>query len=487
MPCQVIHPGAVGVGHDSSQPQVTTRPNSYTVIMTSAHTPLYTPQQIREAEAPLLERDGESLMRKAAWAVALEAKKILREECRGVYGARVLVLAGSGNNGGDALFAASELEKAGAKIFVWQVADRIHASALASIKHPSLVQTKPERVDLVIDGIVGIGARGALTGKAAEAALAVAGDLIVAVDIPSGVDPVTGEVAGASISAHTTVTFGGLKPAHVRAWDRCGEVKLHPLGIDEYLGHPWGMSVQRADVWPYPGPEDDKYSTGVVGIAAGSHRYRGAALLATAGAVYATSAMVRYAGPCAAEVVRAHPEVVVTDTVSEAGQVQAWVYGPGAGVDRGALLGMLERSEPLLIDADGITALAHSQTAMAALLDRDAFTVLTPHSGEFRRLTSATTAQQLAQELGVCVLLKGRVTEVAYHDELYLIEAGSSWAATPGSGDVLSGVIGAAIAAEPSARMVANAVRMHADAAARCGGPVPAGHIARALTQVVRP
>lgn len=453
---------------------------------TSPFVPVYLPQHIRDAEAPLLAKEGEALMRRAAYAVALEAKKWLRKQGKTTYGAHVLVLAGSGNNAGDALHAAAELEKSGATISLWLTAEKTHEQALAALKHPRLVREVPKRTDLVIDGIVGIGARGGLASEAARAVQAVAGLPVIAVDVPSGVDPVTGLHEGPHICAQVTVTFGGLKPVHVRGWEQCGEVKLHGLGIEKHLGKPYAWQVVRPSSWPHPGPEDNKYSTGVVGIFAGSAEYPGAAVLTALGAVRATSAMVRYAGPAREEVVRALPQVVATDHVAEAGRVQAWVYGPGVGVDKPALMEMLARPEPLVLDADAITTLARSESGITALCEREAFTVLTPHRGEFERITTAQTAQLLAHELGVCVLLKGRVTEVAYGDELYLIEAGSSWAATPGSGDVLSGVIGAAIAAEPSAEMVANAARVHADAAALCGGPVPASDIARALTHVVR-
>ncbi|MDU0478745.1 NAD(P)H-hydrate epimerase [Staphylococcus chromogenes] len=449
--------------------------------------PVYLPDQIRAAEAPLLAAVGSKLMHEAAYAVALEAKKLLRQHRKMPYGARILVLAGRGNNAGDALIAAAELEKSGATVYVWLTAETTHEQALAMIKYPKLVQDVPKNIDLVLDGIVGIGARGGLDGEPARAVAAVAGLPVLAVDLPSGVDPVTGHCHGAHISAERTVTFGGLKPAHVRGWEHCGEVKVHGLGIDKHLGKPFAWEVRKPSAWPYPGPNDNKYTTGVVGIRAGSAQYPGAAVLAVHGAVNATSAMVRYVGPCARGVTTAHPEVVACESMAAAGKVQAWVYGPGVGVDKQELLEMLERPEPLVLDADAITTLAASQSCIAAMCERDAVTVLTPHGGEFARITTAQTAQQLAQELGICVLLKGRVTEVAYGDELYLIEAGSSWAATPGSGDVLAGVIGAAIAWEPSAEMVANAVRMHADAATLCGGPVPASDIARALSQVVRP
>lgn len=435
---------------------------------------MYTPDQIRAAEAPLIAREGQVLMRRAAFAVAVEAAQLLGK----VSGARVLVLAGSGNNGGDALFAAAELEKRGAQISVWQLGSRIHP-AIRAIKYPRLVSSAsaPGHIpDLIIDGILGIGARGALTLPGSLRAHAPT----IAVDIPSGVDPMTGLVAGDAIKADVTVTFGGLKPAHILGWEYCGRVVVKDIGIT--LPKPWGYSA-GIPLWPEPGPHDHKYTQGVLGVYAGSVQYPGAAVLCVQAAARATSSMVRYVGPCTREVIAAQPEVVIGQ-----GRMDAAVIGPGLGPSA-ELARLLKEDIPLVIDADALTQLSQDAWLRQLVKDRQALTVLTPHAGEFASLTGAAGApdrvagaQELARQLRCVVLLKGRVTVVTDGQQVYLVEAGASWAATPGSGDVLAGVVGKAIAWRPEVGVVASASRLHALACAR--GPVVAGDIARALPGV---
>lgn len=445
-------------------------------MVMAPYIPLYTPEQIRAAEAPLIAELGEALMRRAAFAVAVETARILN-------GRKVLVLAGSGNNGGDALYAAAELERRGAQISVWQLSERIHP-AIYAIKYPRMVN-EVGSPDIIIDGIVGIGARGPLTGAAARAAEQSSGFPVVAVDIPSGVDPMTGEAEGASISAQLTVTFGGLKPAHILGWERCGRVVLKDIGIQ--LGNPWGYSA-GIERWPIPGPDDHKYTLGVVGVRAGSLQYPGAAVLCTQAAVRASSSMVRYLGPCETQVLAAQPEVVCGGTLADA---TAWITGPGVGTNDPLLAELIRSDKPLVIDADALTQLAGDPRLREAVARRAALTVLTPHDGEFARLYGrkpgdrVADAQDLARQLSAVVVLKGRVTVVTDGHEKYLVEAGSSWGATPGSGDVLAGIIAKAVAWEASISMVASAVRIHALAAGHAGGPVVAGDIARAIPAVL--
>ena len=206
---------------------------------------------------------------------------------------------------------------------------------------------------------------------------------------------------------------------------------------------------------------DDKYSGGVVGIRAGSDTFPGAAILTAAGAVHASPSMVRYAGPQADEVVRALPEVVVTRKLEDVVRVQAWVFGPGTGTDstaRSELAYLLGREEPLLIDADGLTLISLDPELRELLRGRAAQTVLTPHDGEFVRLRNAegispadrlAETRALAESLNCIVLRKGRSTIISnsrHESEGSVIDAGTSWAATPGSGDVLSGITGAHLA-----------------------------------------
>ncbi|NNH71952.1 NAD(P)H-hydrate dehydratase [Nocardia uniformis] len=226
--------------------------------------------------------------------------------------------------------------------------------------------------------------------------------------------------------------------------------------------------------WPVPGAADDKYTQGVTGVCAGSATYPGAAVLCTGAAVAATSGMVRYSGTGAADVLAHFPEVIAAPTVSATGRVQAWVFGPGAGTDdaaRDRLAEILATDLPVVVDADGLTLLAADPTLISG---RTAPTVLTPHAGEFARLTGqdpspdrVAAVRKLADSWQVTVLLKGRATLIATPDHPVLVnEAGGSWAATAGSGDVLSGIIGALLAAgrDPSWAAAA-AARVHALAA----------------------
>lgn len=229
-----------------------------------------------------------------------------------------------------------------------------------------------------------------------------------------------------------------------------------------------------------PQPTGDKYSSGVVGVCAGSAAYPGASILATAGAIAATPSMVRVIGPAelTRDVVRAHPEAVTHDSVRTAGRVQALVVGPGRGTDISAALELeyaLRGSQPLVLDADAITLLAASAQLRELLRDRASASpvLLTPHDGEFQRLADAlhtsdhdaTTAsadgadgadgatdrlratRNLAAQLNAWILRKGRITLIASPSgDVVSVNTGSSWAATPGSGDVLSGILGAFLA-----------------------------------------
>ncbi|MET0757037.1 MAG: NAD(P)H-hydrate dehydratase, partial [Mycobacterium sp.] len=249
------------------------------------------------------------------------------------------------------------------------------------------------------------------------------------------------------------------------------------------------LGFDAADVaarWPVPGPNDDKYTQGVTGILAGSSTYPGAAVLCTGAAVAATSGMVRYAGSAAQQVLSHWPEVIAAPSASASGRVQAWAVGPGLGTDHtgaAAVWFALSTDLPVIVDADALTILAAHPDLVT---NRAAPTVLTPHAGEFARLAGSppgddrvAATRRLADHLGATVLLKGNVTVVAEPGgPVYLNPAGQSWAATAGSGDVLSGMIGALLAADlPAGEAAAAAVFVHARAAnlsAADPGPRPA-------------
>ncbi|MEY8017943.1 NAD(P)H-hydrate dehydratase [Mycobacterium servetii] len=446
----------------------------------------YSVDAIRDAEAPLLAGlpDG-VLMRRAAFGLATAIIGELVTRTGGVAGRRVCAVVGSGDNGGDALWAATFVRRRGAAAdAVLLNPDRAHPKALAAFRKSGgrVVGKVSPTTDLVIDGVVGISGSGPLRPAADEvfAGLARPGAEaipVVAVDIPSGIDVMTGAITGPAVCAALTVTFGGLKPVHALA--DCGRVELVDIGLD-LPGPPAveALGFEAADVlarWPVPGPDDDKYTQGVTGVMAGSSTYPGAAVLCTGAAVATHSGMVRYAGSAHAEVLARWPEVIASPTPAEAGRVQAWVVGPGLGTDAtgaGALMFALETDLPVIVDADALTILAERPELVA---NRDAPTVLTPHAGEFARLAGGPpgddrvgACRKLADELGATVLLKGNVTVIADPGgPVYLNPAGQSWAATAGSGDVLSGMIGALLAAGlPAAEAAAAAAFVHARAAA---------------------
>lgn len=456
---------------------------------------MWTSDHIRTAEAVLMEQTPEgALMRRAAYGASVVAARMLRERTGGVAGRRVALLVGAGDNGGDALWAGMELRRRGVAVGALLLApDRAHPAGLAAFgRTGGRVLTEPgaqaawlKSADLVLDGIVGISGKGPLRPAAAELVAAADGVPILAIDLPSGVGPDSGAVDGPAIRADATVTFGGRKPVHALAPDHCGPVELVDIGLGPYLPEPDLRQLDAEDVaarWPVPGPDSDKYSQGVVGVAAGSHAYPGAAVLATGAAVAATSGMVRFAGGAAEEVLARWPEVVAAGSVADTGRTQSWTVGPGIGTGaagRDVLGAVLERGVPVCLDADAITLVANTPDLADAAHEVPA--VFTPHAGEFARLAGevgrdrVAAAVRAARELRNTILLKGNVTVIADPDGRVLAHpAGNAWAATPGSGDVLSGLIGALLAAglEPwwAAGCAAYVHSLAAELAAR-GGP----------------
>ena len=407
--------------------------------------------QVRAAEQVLLDRlpDG-ALMQRAATGLATVCARLLG----GVYGSHVVLLVGSGNNGGDALFAGARLAARGARVDAVLLTDRAHEAGLVALRHAGgrVVEHVAATADLVVDGILGIGGRGGLRDRAAT----VVGDLpdgvmVVAVDVPSGVDASTGEVTGPAVRADVTVTFGALKPGLLvdPGADRAGVVELVDIGLD--LPEAMVEVLQAEDVarlLPRPERESDKYRRGVVGVAAGSEQYTGAAVLCVGGAVHGGAGMVRFVGSDAptALVRRRWPEVVVGE-----GTVQAWAVGSGGGGDAADRLARVAADGvPLVVDADALTAYAEQRPSGAPAL-------LTPHAGELARLAGTDRddvearrlhhARAVARDLSAVVLLKGSTTVVARPDGRVRVNpTGTPVLATAGTGDVLAGLCGALLA-----------------------------------------
>jgi len=442
---------------------------------------------VRAAEHALMEivPDG-TLMGRAAAGLASICAALLRREPGFVYGARVVLLAGSGDNGGDALYAGARLARRGAAVTAIAAGSRVHPGGTAALREAGGRVTGDteaaarliDAADLIVDGLLGIGGRGGLrepfAGLAARAEQArQAGATVVAVDLPSGIDADTGTVDGPAVRADVTVTFGTLKAGLLidPGAGHAGTVELVDIGLRPYLkDEPAVRAPQRDDLrelLPRPGAESDKYRRGVLGLLAGSDRFTGAVLLSAGGAVHGGSGMVRVvtADVAAVLVRQAWPETVVTvhpddadwDLPGSVGRVQAWVAGPGMGTGPDAaarLTAVLRTDLPALVDADGLTILSQHPD----LLPRPAPTLITPHAGELARLLgtdpASVEARRLeharlaASQLGVTVLLKGSTTVIASPDNgpVLVNPTGTPWLATAGSGDVLSGLSGALLA-----------------------------------------
>ncbi|MCK9925787.1 NAD(P)H-hydrate dehydratase [Frankia sp. Mgl5] len=484
----------------------------------------HTVAEVRDAEAPLLASlpSGGLMQRAVSGLVSHAVRRVDR-----VYGARIVVLAGSGDNGGDALWAGARLAARGARVHAL-APGRTHPEGTAALLAAGgrLHRTGPvdppapegmgadaaadllDSADLVLDGLLGIGGRGELREPYARLTTLAPARRTVAVDVPSGVDADTGAVAEGAVRAAGTVTFGTYKrgllvgPGAFHA----GRVELVDIGLT--LPEPDLRALQDVDVarlLPVPVEADSKYSRGVLGLVGGSDRYPGAAVLAVGGALRGGAGYLRVVAEAgAAEYVRrAHPESVLTvieagdaEAMLGVGRVQAWAIGPGLVPDEGTrrlVDALLEQTESgLLVDAGALDALASAVAARPAVLrDRAGAVVLTPHEGEFIRLTGTAlgwdqagtperlradrlgTVRQAARDLGAVVLLKGNRTIIAAPGgEAFVNLTGTPWLGTAGSGDVLTGLAGSLLAAGlPAPQAAAVGAFLHGRAGER--GPVP--------------
>jgi len=473
-------------------------------MSTSAHRA----DQVRALEQAVMAVEGpDVLMQRAATGLARSALDLLRRTRGSVYGARVVVLAGTGNNAGDALFAGARLAGRGVRVVAVLCLGRTHEAGLAALRAAGgvvrsaeeaglteLGAVRPPPVDLFVDGILGIGGRAGLSGPL-EAFVAATGRWsipVLAVDLPSGIDTDTGAVPGPAIRATRTVTFGTYKPCHLLepARSRCGELELVDIGLADGDGGVEAALVgwtrdDLARAWPYPDAATDKYGRGVVGIDTGSDTYPGAAVMSTYGAVFAGAGMVRFLGSDRpAQVIGAQlPNVVFSP-----GRVQARVLGSGWGdhADGDAiLLRAAEEGLPAVVDADGLRHLPERCP--------DGW-LLTPHAGELARLLGCDRSEVEGDPLravragaartGATVLLKGASQLVARpdRDEVLVAVPGPSWTAQAGSGDVLAGVCGALLAAGRSPHHAAVlGASVQAVAAAAHPGAVPPVELARTI------
>ena len=431
--------------------------------------PILTPEQMGAVDAAAPE-PVEVLIERAGRAVASEALTMLG----GAYGRVVNVIAGPGNNGADGRTAAVHLQRRGVKV---RVID-------ARMRPPILPSC-----DLVVDAAYGTGFRGEWIAPQLSPA---SGEpvLVLAVDIPSGVDASTGDAGDGVLRADRTVTFQALKPGLVFGAGRhlAGQVVVADIGLDvsdadRYL-------VERADVatwWPARADDAHKWKA-AVRVVAGSAGMLGAGRLCAAAAARSGAGLVALSSPGiepeARDEVIQRPvpaEGFADDVLDDLDRFGGLVVGPGLGREETTIDGVrrliADAMVPIVIDGDGIFAAAWSADGAGPLMrSRGLPTVVTPHDGEFTLLAGSSpgadrvaAARRLADDLECTILLKGPTTVVADpRGPTLVVDHGDQRLATAGSGDVLAGMIGSLLAAGVRAdRAAAAAAWLHADAARR--------------------
>ena len=499
----------------TTHPRVSTGPSRYTPAMPA---PILTVRDIRRVETAAFARTPPPpLMERAGLAAAEVARNLLGER------SRVLVLAGPGNNGGDAFVVARHLRSWWFDVAVMFVGDvaRLPPDAAAALvawrdSGGTLVADWPDGPphDLVIDGLFGIGLQRPLAGAMAalvERANA-CGSRILALDVPSGLDADTGRVLGTAIRADDTVTFIALKPGLLTldGPDHAGAVHVADLGIDRALvDASSGRMLEASDVanvLPPRRKNSHKGSHGDLWILGGAAGMAGAALLAARAGLLAGAGRVFVAMPDEGLAVDPlQPELMLRPGCTPAAWSDAacLVVGPGLGQsDTSArwLDAALALNVPLVLDADALNLIAASPDRQQLLAGRTAPTVLTPHPAEAGRLlgdgTAAVQCDRLAVALAMAakfsahVVLKGVGSVCAAPDGRWWINAsGNPGLAAAGMGDVLAGIVGALIAqgADAGAALRA-AVHLHGLAADRlvASGVGPVGMTASEVAHAAR-
>lgn len=451
-----------------------------------SHRPILTAQAMRDAEQACFDSgvSQSELMERAGSAVAREAVRFAIDR-------PILVLAGPGNNGGDAYVAAQLLKERGHDVIVAALGGEREGAAETMRRGwtgetVALADAVPRA--FVIDGLFGTGMSRPLEGeaKAALHRLIDTADFTLAIDLPSGIDTDSGsDMGGAACNA--TVALGALKPAHMLGdgIDLCGQVLLADIGIatDSSIS-----SLGRPRLSP-PASDAHKYSRGMVVVVEGD--MPGASRLAARAALHGGAGYVMLAGQGNAD---SGPDALVHKRVESAAglaellnddRIGAVVIGPGLGrsdAARDRLEAVLGCACPAVFDGDALTML--DKDAAARFSAREAASVLTPHGGEFARMFDSGEAGKIAatraasQASGATLIHKGRDTVIVHGNRVTIANAGTSWLSTAGSGDVLAGLAGARLAAN-GVDDVTTAVWLHGRASELAGPAFAADDLVR--------
>ncbi|HEV7258369.1 MAG TPA: NAD(P)H-hydrate dehydratase [Bosea sp. (in: a-proteobacteria)] len=468
---------------------------------------------------------GHVLMERAGQAVADVADRLAPA------GARILVLCGPGNNGGDGFVVARLLRERGRRVTLALAGERSRLTGDAAVMAglwtgpvEPIAGLLPQDHDLIVDALFGAGLSRRLEGEVAGlvAAVNASGRPVIAVDVPSGLAGDTGRSEGEVVRASQTVTFFRLKPGHLLQPGRalCGEVTLADIGIPADLvftaEHPATMFRNAPGLWrrawPAHAAETHKYRRGAVLVVAGGLAGVGAPRLGARAALRIGAGLVSVA--CRPEALVAHaargPDALMqrsVATVEELGEMlgearlSAVLAGPALGLDlpaREAVQAVLRSAVPAVLDADALTLMAQAGGLRRLIERRGAPCVLTPHEGEFTRLFGSVPeiaraaskldrARHAAGRSGAVVVLKGSDTVIASPDGRAAINTtGSAALATAGSGDVLGGLIAGLLAqGMPAFEAACAAVWLHGRAGEALGFGLIADDLPEAVMRLV--
>lgn len=438
---------------------------------------ILTADELQNLEMRAANQLGAGTLMKRAGAAAAELI-MKRLEDAGVEQRRVTLLVGPGNNGGDALACACELREKGAVVNVVLPGGRRPTSALALAQLERWTQAggttyddpyMTEKADCVVDGLFGTGLVKPITGDYLDAVLWFneRQALKVSLDIPSGLNPVTGHWTGSypGCSADVTITFLCVKSGlyMCEGADAAGEIVLNELDVSVPLSP---LSVIGTDEFPRvlrPRVKNShKGDYGSVAVIGGTDGMIGASILAARAALISGAGRVTL--ECRAEhaphVDMVYPEIMFATKPVNLEDFDAIVLGCGLGTSAEAKARVIEAlncQKPLILDADALNIIAADIKLQDMVLARRAPTVLTPHPGEAARLLRRDTAgvtadrvaacRELAVQTGAIVVLKGAGTVISMRSSrTWINPTGSPMLATGGSGDVLAGMIGAMFA-----------------------------------------
>ena len=462
----------------------------------------------QDAGASSLGVSVEQLMENAGWAVARAARRLLE----GMYGRRVVIMCGKGNNAGDGLAAGRILHSQGAHVTAVLTSDEhsdLTSRNLARFPGRRVtlksVRRELERADLVIDALLGVGSTRAPHGGIGEAirSLRDVAAPVLAVDVPSGVDADTGGVPGDVVTARATVTFTGYKPGLLFApgVEHAGRVEIADIGIPDPATEISVLEARDVSAWlPRRARAAHKRNAGTVLVVAGSRAMPGAAALVRGACVQAGAGLTTLCAPedvCRVVLSRVPEITTIPLPESAEGILDAkasdligprvndfttMVVGPGLGTHPAtveAVRALVETREgTLVLDADGLNALAGAIDVLQQRSEAGRISIVTPHAGELSRLVGKSAAdldadrlvaaRAAARDLGCTVVFKGPGTVVA-GDETFINPTGGPALAQGGTGDVLAGMVGGLLAQKGSARArdVAAAVWLHGAAADR--------------------